>query len=145
MSTGEIIGVVFGGIGAITGIIVFVRNVFSEKRKVIVKIGYAFGVGNLSGSEMINVQATNKKHNKINIQEVGFYRSDRKNVIDPYTNHPLGWIDGGDSRSFYFNKQTIQDMVEMAKEHGVKIIGAYVRDSTDVYYKRKIKKGSAWF
>jgi len=36
-------------------------------------------------------------------------------------------------------------MVNKAKELNVKIVAAYVRDSTNTYYKGKIRKNADWF
>ena len=60
-------------------------------------------------------------------------------------NHDLGWLKDGDGTSHYIPKQEVDEMVKGAKEHGLKVTGAYVRDSTSRYYKGKISKRADWF
>ena len=57
----------------------------------------------------------------------------------------LGWLKDGDGTSYYIPMQEIKEMIQQAKEHGVRIIAAYVRDSTNTYYKGKIRKSTDWF
>ncbi len=143
-----------GSYAAIVATTALIWNILRERRKVKVKVNYALGVrsldgremiltgfDSLNGREMILIKVINKGLRDINIQEYGFFCSDKKtHLIDPTTIHS-GRVKSGDSMSYYIPIQTVKDMVRDAKEKkGLSIIGAYVRDTTSIYYKARINK-----
>lgn len=145
MTTSNIIAFVVGGYAAIVATAALVWNIFRERRNVTVRVRYAFGVGSLNGREMLAIEIINNGRRPINIQEVGFLCTKGIKLINPSAQHNLGWVKDGDGTTYYVPRQEVEDAIEQAKEQGVRIKAAYVRDSTSTYYKGKIRKSSAWF
>jgi len=136
------------GVGIYAGItatIAIVWNILRERHNVTIKVRYAYGVGYLSGSQMLAIDIINNGLRPINIQEIGFLLPDKTKLINPTAQMNLGWLKDGDGTTFYIQKQEIEEMVKGVKEHGERIIAAYVRDSTSRYYKGKISKHANWF
>ena len=133
---------IYAGAAATTAL---VWNILRERHNIIVRVRYAYGTGYFSGGEMVAIEVINNGRRPINIQEVGFVLSDGRKMINPRSQHNLGWLKDGDGTSHYIPKQEIEEMVKGAKEHSLSIIAAYVRDSTSRYYKGKISKNADWF
>lgn len=128
-----------GGYAAVIATIALLWNIFRERRKVIVKFSFGFGVGAFSGSKLAIIDVINYGHYDINVQEVGFYRSDKMKIIDPQANHILRWVKGhGDNQAYYFVQQFVNEMIEDTREKGLKITHVYFRNA-DRIYKGKIK------
>ena len=145
MTTSDWIALSAGIYASIVATCALVWNIIKEKHNVTVRVKYACGTGMLVGREMVSIEIINNGRHPINIQEVGFVCSDRKRLIDPEDQNNLGWLKDGDGISFFIAKPKIDEMVRVAKEHKLKIIGAYVRDSTSRYYDGKIDNRADWF
>ena len=145
MEPSNLIAIIAGGYGAIVATIALVWNILRERHNVTVRVRYAHGVGVFSGGEMVAIEVINNGHHPINIQEIGFWLSDGRKLINPSAKHNLGWLKDGDGTSCYIPKQEVVEMVKGAKEHGLRVVAAYVRDSTSRYYKGKISKNADWF
>ncbi len=145
MTTSDWIVLGVGIYAGATATVALVWNILRERHNVIVKVRYAMGVGAFSGSEMVVVEIINNGNRPINIQELGFWTSDGNKLINHRRQQDLGWLKDGDGTSSYIPRQEIEEMVQQAKEHGVRITSAYVRDSTSRYYKGKISKRADWF
>lgn len=145
MTTNDWITLGVGSYAAIVATGALVWNVLRERRKVTVRVRYAFGVGTFIKSEMIAIEIINNGRHPINIQEIGFLLSNGMKLINPSAQHNLGWLKDGDGTSYYVPRQEIEKMREQAKEQDARIVATYVRDSTSTYYEGKIRKGAAWF
>ncbi len=145
MTTSNWIALGVGSYAAVVATAVLIWNILRERRNVIVRVKYAYGVGYLSGGESVAIEIINKGHRPINIEEVGFLLSNGYKLINPMAQHNLGWLKDGDGISYYVPRQEIEEMSKEAKKQGERVVAAYVRDSTNTYYKGKIHKGAAWF
>jgi len=145
MTTSDWIALGAGIYGSIVATCALIWNIIREKRKIVVRIRYAFSPGLFSGSEMLAIEVINKGRYPINIQEIGFFLSDGNKLMSPLWQHGLGWLRDGDGTSYYIPKQDIDDIVRQAKELKQKITTAYVRDSMSEYHRGKINKSAAWF
>lgn len=94
---------------------------------------------------MVAIEVINNGLRPINIKEVGFMFSDKTKMINPREPGNLGWLKDGDGTSCYFPKSIIDEVAEEAKKRNVKVVFAYVRDSTNTYYRSKIRKHAMWF
>jgi hypothetical protein len=144
MNTTNWIALIVGSYGAIIATITIIWNILRERRNVTVRIGYAIGTGLLVGQEMLAIEIVNSGRRPIHIQEVGFLRNDGFKLINPRQNHDL-WLKDGDGTNCYVPKHEIDEMVTGAKAENKQIIGAYIRDSTNIYYKGKIRRHAMWF
>ena len=136
------------GVGIYASIVAtaaLVWNILKERHNVIVRVRYAREIGGLSDSQMLAIDIINNGHKPINIQEIGFLLADKTRLANLRAQHNLGWLKDGDGTSFYIPKQEIEGTVKATKEHGDRIIAAYIRDSTSRYYKGKISKNADWF
>ena len=140
MTTSDWITLGIGSYAATVATAVLIWNILRERRKVTVRVRYAYGFGFLNGKESIAIEVINKGLRKINIQEFGFLCSNGTRLIDLSAKHNLE-VESGDSKSYYIAMQEIKDMVREAKEKsGLRITGAYVRDATGIYYKAGINR-----
>lgn len=94
----------------------------------------------LKRQQMLTIEVINNGLRPINIQEVGFFLSDKTKIYIPSNYCTLGWLKEGDGISNFVPKSEIEKIVEEAKKDNIKIVAAYVRDSTNKYYKGKIQK-----
>jgi hypothetical protein len=124
--------------GAVVGTTALVWNIARERQKVLVQVRYAQTTG-IPSQELVAIEVINKGRCPINIQEVGFLRSDRKALISTEWHHNLGWVRDGDGATCYIPKQDMDAVVEGTKRQGMRIVAAYVRDSTNRRYRGKIK------
>ena len=145
METSDWITLGVGSYAAVVATSALVWNIIRERRNVTIKVRYAYGIGYLKDSEMVAIEVINNGRHPINIQEVGFWLSDGRKLINPSSQHNLGWLKDGDGTSCYIPKQEIDDMVKGAKNDGLRIVAAYIRDSTSRYYRGKISKRADWF
>ncbi len=130
-----------GVCAAIVATVALVWNVRRERRKVVVRVGYANG---MRDSGWLAIEVTNYG-TRVNIQEIGFVLSNGDTVSSPSEQPSFGWLERDDSRVFIVRKQTVHDMNKEAREHGQRIVAAYVRDSTSRYYPGKVGKHFDWF
>jgi len=145
MTTSDFVALGVGGYAAIVATVAIVWNILRERHNITVRVRYAYGMGIFNVEEMVAIEVINNGQRPINIQEVGFYLSDGRRLINPRGQHNLGWLKDGDGISHYIPKQEILEMVKDVKENGLKVVAAYIRDSTSRYYKGKISKNADWF
>ncbi len=145
VTTSDWITLGVGIFASAVAIAALVWNIIRERHNITVRVRYAYGSGSLGGGEMVAIEIINNGHRPIHIQEIGFWLSDGSKLINPGGQHDLVWLKDGDGTSWYIPKQEVVEMVKGAKEHGLRVVAAYVRDSTSRYCKGKISKNSGWF
>ncbi|MDD5312715.1 MAG: hypothetical protein PHO26_06755 [Dehalococcoidia bacterium] len=143
MTTSDWITPLIGIYAAIVSTIALGWNILRERRNVVIKVSRAIGVGSLQGQEVAGIEIINNGRRPINIQEVGFLLSNKKKFIDMY-NQDIGLVNEGDGKTYYIDRTIIDDMRQEAKKINVKIVAAYVRDSTNNYYKCKMRAKDKW-
>ena len=144
MTASDWIALGVGSYAAVVASAALIWNILRERHNVIVKVMYAFGMGILGGEEMVAVEIINNGRRPINIKEIGFFLSNGMRLINPYAQQNLGWLKDGDGTSYFVPRQEIDKVREQAKEQNAIIVAAYVRDSTNTYYKGKIRKDAKW-
>lgn len=146
MGTSNWIALGVGGYAAVVATSALVWNILRERHNVTVKIRYARSFGlPTTDRNMVAIEVINNGRHPINIQEIGFLLADKTKLVNLKTQQKLGWLKDGDGTTYYIPKQEIEEMVKGVKEHGERIVAAYIRDSTSRYYKGKISKHADWF
>jgi hypothetical protein len=87
----------------------------------------------------------NHTDNPFNIVEYGFYAANGYKVFPAECNPDNETIEPRNTKYFPFSQRRMLGLNNIAKQHGTKMAGVYIRDSEGKTRKAKIKNPAIWF